>query len=401
LSATARQSSISLALLAALGGCLDLDSLDRCSRQQCAPTPTCAAQITGGWSHTCARKADGTVWCWGNNNADQLGLTDGGLAMRPVPEPVAGLSGAVSIAAGDSHSCAVTDAGAVFCWGYNSNGQLGQSTSGATSAVPLKVQSLTGAATVSAGLSHSCATKSDGTVWCWGANDHGQLGIDAGADSVQPVKAQLLAGVSQVALGYNHGCALKGDGTVWCWGANGNGQLGDGTNADRSTPDVPVAISEVAAIGAGYFHSCAVKRDGTVWCWGMGGRGELGNDDTADQWTPVQARGVTGAVQVSLNAYEKIGPLAHTCARGATGATWCWGDNTFGQLGDGTTMQRNTPTPVPSVPDAVDLGVGAKVSCVIRLNGTVWCWGANEAGELGDLSYLERHQPVGTALPCP
>jgi len=359
----------------AWSGCLDFDALD-------GEPAYCLHAVRGGWTHTCARMLDNTAWCWGHNNAGQLGVP-GETESQPTPTRVGGVSRLVELAVGDSFSCGVGQEGGVTCWGYNDYHQLGPRDDAI--GLPGEVARLTDARHVAAGAEHACAVKADETVVCWGRNHRGQLG--AGSTGYQQPEPSAVGGISdvvQLALGFTHSCALKRDGTVWCWGGNASGQLGDGTKEDRATASRRAMIDDVVQIGAALHHSCAVKRDGTVWCWGLNNRGQLGDGSVVDSPRPVRALSVADVVQVALGGYETNGPVSHTCARGGDGRVWCWGANAFGQLGDGTSTSRDEPTPVPGLEDALDVGAGATHSCAVRGGGGVWCWGANDRGQLGD-----------------
>jgi alpha-tubulin suppressor-like RCC1 family protein len=371
---------------------------DAPGNEAAAPT-SCVAEVKLGWSHSCARKNDGTVWCWGNNNAAQLAVA--GIPSRPTPAPIA-ISGALAIAAGDSHGCAVLGDRTVVCWGYNNAGQLGGGSTSNPATTPVAVSGLTDVLEIAAGDDHSCARRGDETVWCWGDNAKGQLGDGGQMQRPSPVQVGSLAGAKAIAIGWTHSCALVAGGRVTCWGENTHGELGDGTKADRASAGVFVDLPAAAAtIAAGFHHSCAALSNGEVWCWGQNAHGELGDATTADRAVPVRAGTIADARELSTNGYATIGPISHTCARTANGAS-CWGANTFGEIGDGTTADRGAPTAVSMLGPIVTLGVGAKHTCaVLPGSAPVWCWGANDVGQLGTGAAGESHVPVPSLLTCP
>jgi hypothetical protein len=385
-------------LCLALLGCVDADALDRCFQRDCHLGVGCIPEARAGWSHTCARKADGSVWCWGNNNAAELGPTTGSVPWRPVPATVAGLEGATRIATSDSHTCAILGSGGITCWGYDSDGQLGSvNAMGQLVAVP----GIAAAQWIAAGELHTCAASgADGNASCWGANEHGQLGDGSTTAQAGPVTVAGLLDVAQVAVGYTHSCALKHDGTIWCWGENTNGQLGDGTLVDRPTA-APARLSDAIQLAAGFHQTCAVTRDGALWCWGLNSQGQLGDGTRTDRALPVRVVGLLSIAEVSLNGYDTFGLRSHSCARGTGGAVWCWGGNTFGEIGDGTTVDRTTPTRVPTLAQVVTISAGQKHTCAVGSDASVSCWGANDVGQLGDGSFIEAHQPVRAMLYCP
>ncbi|NNF09058.1 MAG: signal peptidase I [Acidimicrobiia bacterium] len=298
----------------------------------------------------------------------------------------------VSVVGGEVHSCGVNDEGKVWCWGRNDKGQLGDGTTDDRT-VPVEVTGLSGAARMTAGSSHSCVVKDDATVWCWGLNDEGQLGDNTGTDQSSPVQtvgaggSGFLTAVTDVAAGDTHTCAIKTDGTVWCWGRNDKGQLGDGTTTNRTTPAQVTGITTAVAVGAGLKHTCVATSTGTVHCWGLNDHSQLGDGTTTNRTTPTQATGITTATDIS-------GGESHTCAVTGTGTVHCWGRNDKGQLGDGTTTNRTTPTQATGITTATDITTGAKHTCSTTSTATVYCWGLNDKGQLGDGTTTNRTTPT-------
>jgi alpha-tubulin suppressor-like RCC1 family protein len=343
----------------------------------------------GGY-HTCALTAVGGVLCWGLNNFGQLG--DGTTTTRSTPTAVAGLSsGVAAVAAGGYHTCALTTGGGVVCWGLNYYGQLGDGST-TNRPTPTAVSGLgSGVAAVAAGVDHTCAITTGGGVQCWGYNVYGQLGDGSTTNRSAPVVVIGLSGsVSAVAAGMYHTCAQTGGGGVQCWGYNGYGQLGDGTTTQRSTPTAVSGLSsDAAVVAAGYQHTCATTTAVGVLCWGYNGYGQLGDGTTTQRLTPTAVSGLSSAGAAVAGGY------AHTCAVTAGGSGLCWGRNSYGELGDGTSTDRSTPAPVSGLGSGAAAIVGGEThTCALTTGGGVECWGDNTLGELGDGTTTSRSTPA-------
>jgi len=350
-----------------------------------------AVALTAGGAHTCALLTAGDVKCWGDDQSGQLG--DGGYDNQTDPVAVSGLTGEVdSIVAGFSHTCAVMKDSRILCWGWNTEGQLGDGTV-KSRRLPGAVAGYTGgAAGISVGWSNACALRlTGGGIKCWGLNGGGQLGNGTYADSGSPEEVSGLGGGRiSVAVGGAHVCALSATGGVKCWGRNDRGQLGSGTNSDQNTPvDVAGLPEEVVAIAAGKDHTCALTVRGGVKCWGSNEFGQLGNGTTVDSGKPVDVEGLS----------EGVGAIAagggHTCALGMNGGLKCWGSNKYGQLGDGTPENRSAPVDVSGLMfDVNSISAGGFHTCAIVSGVKLKCWGWNAFGQLGDSTPTDRNTPV-------
>jgi len=357
-----------------------------------ATPPPVVVAVSSGGHHTCSLMAAGGVKCWGSNYYGELG--DGTGKDSKTPVGVSRLpSGATAISAGYGHTCALTPGGGVKCWGENGSGQLGDGTTASYREAPVDVSGLSGEATaIAAGGWHTCAMVAAGGVMCWGDNYYGQLGDGTRTNRHAPVGVSGLAsGVASISAGRYHTCALMVTGGVKCWGRNVEGQLGSGgAKRWRTTPaGVTGLTSGVAEVSAGGWHTCALLRLGGLRCWGANSYGQLGDGTTTRRRVPTRVSGLwSGVAAVSAGSW-------HTCALMDVGAVMCWGNNAYGRLGDGTTTERHAPVDVSHLSSgAADISAGTAHTCALVSGGSVKCWGYNAYGQLGDGSRWGSDTPV-------
>ncbi len=354
-----------------------------------------------------------------DNNCN--GIVDEGCAMMPQCTPSApdeicgdgvdnncdgqedeGCLGAVeALHVGLHHNCAIAQAdGSVWCWGWNAMSDRSEQTDPAHTS-PRQVGTLTDVQSVATGGSHDCALKNDGTVWCWGKNYYGQLGNDTTTTSDTPVEVQGLTDVTKIAVGPYHSCAIKSDSTLWCWGWNLDGQLGTGSKSNRRVPVQVQDYTDVQDVMMTEYRTCMRRAfaDGSIWCMGENDDGLLGDGmQSEDRIVPVQAVGLTNVVDFLLSP-----GLACAQTNDAGGQLFCWGGNSSGEVGDGTSMRRIAPTLVQGVTNVTTLIQGPRDECVSSgdgmgagwsCNGSTqtmcagttngWmCWGRNDQGQLG------------------
>jgi alpha-tubulin suppressor-like RCC1 family protein len=344
--------------------------------------------ISLGAGHSCAIVEAGNIKCWGRNDFGQLG--DNSLNLRQFPVNVTGSTESFTqLALGEYFSCGLSSSGRVFCWGRNTNGQLGLSNTIDKKTITSSVISLSNVASISAGNNFACAIVSSSTsqLKCWGQNADGQLGIGSLSPTMVPTSSvSLTSQPVAISAGNYHACSLGQSGNVQCWGQNQAGQLGNGTSgADVTTPigNVPLAGPAIA-ISSGSYHSCALLNDGNVQCWGQNSGGKLGNNSNVHSNSPVTVQGFSNSIAsdpvIAISAGQ-----GHTCALTQNKNLYCWGGNQDGEVGDGSTSQRWVATPVTLGSGVVSaITTGYSHSCLALSGGNVQCWGSDQYGQLGN-----------------
>lgn len=343
------------------------------------------ANTVAAGAHSLAVRADGTLWAWGNNSNGQLGI--GNTTNSTVPVQVGTGANWGSVAVGGAHSVAVRTDGTLWTWGSNSQGQFGNGTT-TSSNVPVQVGTGTNWVNVAAGAAHTTALRTDGTLWAWGNNDGGQLGNGTTVRSTVPVQVGSATNWVGLAANWYQILAVRADGTLWAWGNNQGGQLGNGTTSNSSVPGQVGTNANWVSVAAGTTHTLAAQADGTLWAWGFNGQGQLGSGTTGNSTTPIRVG--------SAATWATIGTgSSHSLAVQANGTLWAWGSNFYGQVGDGTFTNRTSPVQVGTATTWVSLALGtgdhslAEQSC-----RAVWAWGNNANGQLGDGTTTQRNSPV-------
>lgn len=326
-------------------------------------------------------QAQSPVWAWGYNGSGDLGIgtTDGN--PHSVLQQTSGITNVVLIDGGENHSMAVKSDGTLWVWGSDSDGQLGlgQSQVGTNKLTPVQVPGMSNVTGISGSFRFSVALKSDGTVWAWGNGQSGEVG--PGGDVVpSPRQVAGISDVTAIAAGGSFSVALKSDGTVWTWGNNAYGQLGNGTHTSSNTPAQIPGLSGVIAVSAGSGHAMALKSEGTVWVWGMNDWGQLGNGTFGD--------GDTSTVPVQANVTDIVAIAAgydHCVTLKNDGTVWAWGYNQEGQVGDGTFgPQHPSPSPATGLSTVIAIAAGDHHTLALLNDGTVSAWGVNNFGQLGN-----------------
>ena len=366
-------------------------------RFACPPAHTAAGSF-----HTCGIKKDGALLCWGENESGQLGTRD--LVEWPYPRGVTGGEW-MTVAAGSyvdaGNTCAIRTDGTLWCWGDNASVQYGNG--GVRSAhEPVRAASTDFAWTdLSLATYHACGLAAT-RLYCWGEQRLFVLG-KAATGSTYPMLVTPPAGAdgwSAVAAGTLHTCAITHpDGALYCWGSNRGGQLGDGTFIDTITPVRVAPGTQWRAIATSSYvsqgNTCGIQSDGSLWCWGDNGYGQVGDGSKDDQGRPVRVSERTWATVT-------LGGL-HTCAIDTAGALWCWGSNKTGQLGlQDYDTDRRTPVRVDDAADWMSVSAGGGHTCALKTSGTLYCWGENDGGQLGRYTAEQadwRPAPVTVAFP--
>jgi alpha-tubulin suppressor-like RCC1 family protein len=304
-----------------------------------------------------------TLYGWGNNDSGSLG--DGTLFHRDVPTPVARNPDWVTVDAGSSFACGISEAGNLYCWGSSADGRNGFTE---IKDVPTQLGSFSDWSQVSAGEASGCAIRAGGILYCWGYFLGEILPLTQIGTATDWIS---------VSAGGAHTCGIRRGGALYCWGDNTSGQLGDGTTTQRTNPKREVTAATWLQLSAGLSHTCAIRSNRSLHCWGNNTSGQLGDGTTTTPRTsPVQEASRASWRQVSAG-------FVHTCGIRTDRTLYCWGDSPSGQLGDGTTMQRTVPTQEASHASWTQVSTGADHTCGIQPTQYLYCWGNNEAGQLG------------------
>ncbi|MFN0099926.1 MAG: hypothetical protein ACKVS7_14735 [Gemmatimonadaceae bacterium] len=337
-----------------------------------------------GAFHSCGLTDDGAAWCWGDNSNGQLG--DGTLTTRLVPTAVSGGHTFETLSAGLLHTCGTTASGDGYCWGFNTYGQLGDGSTTSRS-VPTLVGGNLDFATIDVAAFHSCAVTTAGAAYCWGRNADQQLGDGTTTQRETPTPVSGSRTYVGITAGYSHSCALATTGTAYCWGFNISGALGDGTITSRAVPTAVAGGRTFARLEAGTGYTCAIETTGAAVCWGANLAGQLGDGTSTTRLAPTNVSGAR--VFTSLAVAE-----SHSCGVTPLGSTFCWGANSLGQLGDGSIATRRMPTEVVSAGIGAVVANGYAHTCLVRTDASARCWGSNSAGQLGDGSNTASVFPV-------
>lgn len=379
--------------------------------------------VSAGANHSCAARTDGTVWCWGADVRGQLG--QGHAVGGPVR--VGPTNDWLSVNASASGSCGVRANGTLWCWGdgielpvqvgsettwQSLNGRIGLRSDGSAWNLSVEIPAKLGVTTewnsIAVSGSHTCVVRPNGTLWCRGGNDQGQLGdgsTTTRADFVQVGSANdwsrvAAAGTygsdpSGTTVNWGHTCGVRTSGDLWCWGGNINGEVGDGTLTDRSQPVQIQPAGVWQSVSMGIWYTCALRRDGSLWCWGRDEFGQLGNGVKGTDRFPYLSTSVPMREQTASTWRSVDGGDWSACGIKFDHTLWCWGDiaNSLGLAAN-----PNVPTQVGPATDWQTIATGNWHACGIRSGGSLWCLGDGSGGRLGD-GNASRTDPVAVSFP--
>jgi len=357
------------------------------------------SRVTAGAAHACATSIDGVPYCWGSNTAGALG--DSSLTQRLTPVAVKTSLLFTGITGGQSHSCGITGAGAASCWGANNKGQLGvNNTSAQTAPVSVSAPGAIGSpltfSTMELGFDHTCGVSTGLSLYCWGGNSNGQLGSGGTSTGSRTTPLLVNSGFSQVSAGVFYSCGVRSTTSVGnCWGINGFGQLGDSSKSQRTTATVVKGNLTFAEVVVSQTHSCGRTTGGLVYCWGANINGRIGQDTLTlnpplnESLIPLQVAGLPSVAQVVVGG-------GHSCARTSGGQVFCWGLNDGGQLGDNSLSNRPTPVAVVmpgGVSSFTSIAAGSAFTCGVANTSAVYCWGDGANGQLANGSTTDQLVP--------
>jgi alpha-tubulin suppressor-like RCC1 family protein len=369
-----------------------------------AAAPLSFANIYVGPTHTCGVTTTNLAYCWGLNYFGQLGNGSFGAAVTSRPVAAAGNMRFLEVRVGANFTCGLTTENHIYCWGLNTDGQLGNGSNSTDSQQPVLVDGGRRYRLLRVAPAHACAIALSGVTFCWGLNNFGQLGDGSTLTRRAPVKVAGTTVFRTVSTGIQHTCGLSLAKKAYCWGRNTNGQLGNLSSLTRLTPG-PVADGRFFnTVSAGAAHTCAVTPEKRAYCWGKNDQGSLGDGTTLRRSRPTAVSGDRAFVGVSAGA-------EFTCGITSAKQAFCWGSNHSGQLGDGTDGQHSPFVSRRLSPVAVSGGhlfshivaaLGDGYTCAVTTDARGYCWGNNHSGQVGDGTswFIIRNTPTAVIGPA-
>jgi alpha-tubulin suppressor-like RCC1 family protein len=368
------------------------------SPSQATPGALVFREVSAGHEHTCGVTTGDVAYCWGYNDAGQLGNDTSEWDPHPRPVPVVGIVKFRTVLAGTGFSCGLGTGYRIHCWGANYDGQLGDGTK-QDRQIPTQVASGLRFRQVVTGAQHACAIGySDSLAYCWGSNWEGNLGDGTRTGHTSPFRVSGTRRWRQLSAGYRHTCGITMGQRLFCWGSNSFGQLGDSTDVTRLRPvRVAAGTLKFKQVSAATWHTCAISTAGKAFCWGRGPNGGLGIGKTLrlSRWPRAVAGGFSFE---SISAGGWVG-VEFACGVTSLHRTYCWGSNGWGQLGDGTTTGRLAPVLGAGGLALAQVSAGSDHTCGTTAAGIGYCWGLNVDGRLGDGTTVSRLRPVAIVGP--
>ena len=350
------------------------------------------SSVDAGGHHSFGIRTDGSLWVCGVNSFGELGMGD--TIERHTPTRIGAWNDWVAVTTGQWHSSlGIRADGSLWAWGANINGQLGLGDT-ANKHIPNRVGIWNDWIAVTTGGLHSLGVRSDGSLWAWGANVDGRLGLGDATERHVPTRVGTWSDWETVVACTNHSFGIRADGSLWAWGWNDHGQLGLGDTTERHTPTRVGTGNDWVAVSSNYWHSLGIRADGSLWAWGDNIYGQLGQGDTTNLYTPTRVGDGNNWTLVATGSWSSLGIRTD-------GSLWTWGNNAYGTLGLGDTTDRDIPTRVGTWHDWVSVSAGYFHSIGTRSDGSLYAWGNNEFGQLGLGDTWDRHVPtlVGGKFP--
>lgn len=351
-------------------------------------------RIATSSAHSCGIKEDNTAWCWGAWSSGRLG--NGGASDQVQPSSVNSSTTSnsyIQIGSGQSHTCALKTDGTAWCWGSDAQGQLGNGdglTADQTTPSPVSIVGTGKWSQISVGRQGSCGIQNDGTAWCWGEDTNGQLGNGASGSQSSPQQISDPGPWVQITAGYLSTCGIKTDGSLWCWGDGQYGKLGNGTTITMQDPTPVAEPGPWVYVGRQSSTTCGIKLDGTAWCWGQLNRAGMGYTAVVESYVPKMMPDKGPWLEINLSVTNN----GTACGVKVDGSGWCWGFESEGRLGNGGSLNETHyfPERVADPGPWASIILGGTVTCGIKIDGSAWCWGDDSNGRLGNGSSLTANQ---------
>jgi alpha-tubulin suppressor-like RCC1 family protein len=327
------------------------------------------------------------LYGWGRGTSGVLGL--GNTTSYSSPKQVSSSTYWISVDSDNPNfTCAVKSDNTIWAWGNNNFGQLGIGNTTNYSS-PKQIGALTTWLNVATGYACCLAVKTDGTLWSWGRGNAGKLGLGNTTNYSSPKQVGALTTWTKISIGFNAAFAIKTDGTMWSWGQGTGGILGLGNTTYYSSPKQIGALTTWASVSTCWYAASAVKTDGTLWTWGQNVGGCLGlGATTYVQPSPLQVGALTSWLKTSASGYAAFANVK------TNGTLWTWGSNSNGKLGLGDVTNRSSPNQVGALTNWLEVVGGGYYMCAIKTDGTLWSWGQNNEGQLGLGDATDRSSPV-------